>query len=229
MTLKKEPDTLWLQDVSNVCLQQSLRNLDMAFKSFFQGRAKYPTFKKKTARQSARCTASGFSCRDGKIKLAKQKRPLSIRWSSAACHARRKGQPTGPRRTQGRSHSRKDCRPTPGLRAQADRAAHPRKPSRRCGKSSSEAHAQEPFVGKSHQQRGVAPDHLHAGLQGRVVRTRRCSYRQVVPVKQALSRLRSYLRRHAANSPSLGLPYMSCASRRQRCQEHSQSGQGHPV
>lgn len=79
--LKKEPDTLWLQEVSNVCLQQSLRNLDTAFKNFFQGRAKYPTFKKKTARQSVRYTTSGFSYRDGQIKLAKQKEPLDIRWS----------------------------------------------------------------------------------------------------------------------------------------------------
>lgn len=79
--LKKEPDTLWLQEVSNVCLQQSLRNLDTAFKNFFQGRAKYPTFKKKAARQSARYTTSGFSYRDGQIRLAKHKAPLNIRWS----------------------------------------------------------------------------------------------------------------------------------------------------
>lgn len=79
--LKKEPDTIWLQEVSNVCLQQSLRNLDTAFKNFFQGRAKYPTFKKKAARQSVRYTTSGFSCRDGQIKLAKHKAPLNIRWS----------------------------------------------------------------------------------------------------------------------------------------------------
>lgn len=79
--LKKEPETAWLQEVSNVCLQQSLRNLDTAFKNFFQGRAKYPTFKKKTARQSVRYTTSGFSWRDGQIKLAKQKEPLDIRWS----------------------------------------------------------------------------------------------------------------------------------------------------
>lgn len=79
--LKKDPDTLWLQEVSNVCLQQSLRNLDTAFKNFFQGRAKYPTLKKKTARQSVRYTTSGFSYRDGQIKIAKQKEPLDIRWS----------------------------------------------------------------------------------------------------------------------------------------------------
>lgn len=80
-TLKKEPDTLWLQEVSNVCLQQALRHLDTAFKNFFQGRANYPTFKKKAARQSARYTTSGFSYRDGQVKLAKHKEPLTIRWS----------------------------------------------------------------------------------------------------------------------------------------------------
>lgn len=80
-SLKKAPDTLWLQEVSNVCLQQSLRNLDTAFKNFFQGRARYPTFKKKHARQSVRYTTSGFSYRDGQIKLAKHKEPLNIRWS----------------------------------------------------------------------------------------------------------------------------------------------------
>jgi putative transposase len=79
--LKKQPETLWLQDVSNVCLQQSLRNLDAAFRNFFQGRAKYPTFKKKHARQSVRYTTNGFSYRDGQIKLAKHKEPLNIRWS----------------------------------------------------------------------------------------------------------------------------------------------------
>jgi putative transposase len=79
--LKKQPETLWLQEVSNVCLQQSLRNLDAAFRNFFQGRSKYPTFKKKHSRQSVRYTTNGFSYRDGQIKLAKQKEPLNIRWS----------------------------------------------------------------------------------------------------------------------------------------------------
>ncbi|MBN2701027.1 MAG: IS200/IS605 family element transposase accessory protein TnpB [Methylothermaceae bacterium] len=79
--LKKAPDTVWLQEVSNVCLQQSLRDLDTAFRNFFQGRTKYPAFKKKRARQSARYTTNGFSYRDGQIKLAKHKEPLNIRWS----------------------------------------------------------------------------------------------------------------------------------------------------
>jgi transposase len=35
----------WLADVSSVPIQQSLRHLDRAYKNFFEGRAKYPTFK----------------------------------------------------------------------------------------------------------------------------------------------------------------------------------------
>jgi len=41
--LKKEYP--WLGDVSSVPIQQSLRHLDRAYKNFFEGRAKYPTFK----------------------------------------------------------------------------------------------------------------------------------------------------------------------------------------
>lgn len=79
--LKQQPDTAFLQDVSNVVLQQALRNLDTAFKNFFQGRTKYPSFKKKHGKQSARYTTSGFRWKDGQIFLAKIDAPLNIRWS----------------------------------------------------------------------------------------------------------------------------------------------------
>lgn len=79
--LKQQPENTWLQEVSNVCLQQSLRHLDAAFKNFFLGRAKYPTTKKKYAKQSARYTTSGFTFKDGKLKLAKHDKPLNIKWS----------------------------------------------------------------------------------------------------------------------------------------------------
>lgn len=79
--LRKQSDTLFLQEVSSVVLQQSLRNLEAAFKNFFQGRAKYPTFKKKHGRQSARYTTSGFRWKAGQIWLAKMDAPLDIRWS----------------------------------------------------------------------------------------------------------------------------------------------------
>lgn len=59
---KKEADHLWLNEVSSVPLQQSLRHLQTAYRNFFQGRAKYPNFKKKDGYQSAEYTTSAFKC-----------------------------------------------------------------------------------------------------------------------------------------------------------------------
>ena len=81
VSLKKEKDFEWLKEVPSVCLQQALQNLDNAFKNFFQKRAKYPTFKKKKSSQSARYTTSGFTYKNGVIKLAKHSKPLDIKWS----------------------------------------------------------------------------------------------------------------------------------------------------
>lgn len=79
--LKKNPDLPWLNDVSCVPLQQSLRHQQTAFKNFFEGRAKYPTFKKKRSKQSAEFTKSAFKFRDGQLFIAKSKQPLNVRWS----------------------------------------------------------------------------------------------------------------------------------------------------
>ncbi len=79
--LKKQPETIWLNEVSSVPVQQSLRHLQTAFSNFFAKRAKYPTFKNKHARQAAEYTSSAFKW-DGKVlKLAKMDTPLNIRWS----------------------------------------------------------------------------------------------------------------------------------------------------
>lgn len=51
--LKKEPEYTWLNDVSCVPLQQSLRHQQSAFANFFVGRAAYPTFKSKRHKQTA--------------------------------------------------------------------------------------------------------------------------------------------------------------------------------
>ncbi|PSB15480.1 transposase [Phormidesmis priestleyi ULC007] len=48
--LKKEFE--WLKETYSQCLQQSVLNLSQAFQNFFEGRAKYPTFKSKFNRQS---------------------------------------------------------------------------------------------------------------------------------------------------------------------------------
>ncbi len=80
-TLKKKPELAWLNDVSCVPLQQSLRHQQNAFKNFFEGRAAYPVFKSKRHKQAAELTASAFKYRDGKLYIAKSKVPLDVRWS----------------------------------------------------------------------------------------------------------------------------------------------------
>ena len=79
--LKKQDETAWLNEVSSVPLQQTLRHLDRAFLNFFEGRAKYPTFKKKRGLQSATYAASAFKWDGAHLTLAKMETPLHIVWS----------------------------------------------------------------------------------------------------------------------------------------------------
>jgi len=79
--LKKQPETMWLNEISSVPTQQALRHLDTAFRNFFDGRTAYPTFKRKHGHQSAEYTISGFRFTDGNLTLAKMDAPLKIRWS----------------------------------------------------------------------------------------------------------------------------------------------------
>ena len=81
--IKKDPAFSWLNEVSSVPLQQCLRHQQTAFKNFFEGRAGYPSFKKKTHRQSAEFTRSAFKFVDGDIYLAKSKSHLDVKWSRA--------------------------------------------------------------------------------------------------------------------------------------------------
>lgn len=78
---QKEPEYIWLNDVSCVPLQQSLRHQQAAFANFFAGRAAYPAFKSKRHKQVAEFTASAFKHRDGELYIAKSKSPLDVRWS----------------------------------------------------------------------------------------------------------------------------------------------------
>lgn len=78
---KKQEALSFLNEVSCVPLQQSLRHLQTAYGNFFQKRAKYPTFKRKHAGGSAAFTRSAFRYRDGTLTLAKMSAPLDIRWS----------------------------------------------------------------------------------------------------------------------------------------------------
>lgn len=76
---KKNEDREWLKCVSSVPLQQSIRNLDVAYRNFFNsrngkrkgGKIGSPNFKKKTNQQSAEFTKAAFSLKNGKVYLAK--------------------------------------------------------------------------------------------------------------------------------------------------------------
>ena len=45
--LKKEEETLWLNEVSNQSLQCSIRNMDSAFVKFFRDKKGFPKYKSK--------------------------------------------------------------------------------------------------------------------------------------------------------------------------------------
>ncbi|OKH30919.1 transposase [[Phormidium ambiguum] IAM M-71] len=68
--LKKQEEFLWLKDASSSALQQSLKNLEAAFKNFFEHRAKFPKFKSRHKKQSLRYPA-GCSIKGSGIQLPK--------------------------------------------------------------------------------------------------------------------------------------------------------------
>jgi len=79
--LKKQPEYAWLNEVSCVPVQQSLRHLQTAFHNFFAKRTGYPTFKSKNDKQAAEYTLSAFKWDGKKLFLAKMKEPLAITFS----------------------------------------------------------------------------------------------------------------------------------------------------
>jgi putative transposase len=76
---KKLDGRQWLGEVSNIPLQQSIRDLDVAFRNFWNSlsgkrkglKVKPPRFKKRHAKQSARFTVGGFSFKGEKVYFAK--------------------------------------------------------------------------------------------------------------------------------------------------------------
>ena len=68
--LKKLSEFEWLQEPTAAVLQQSLINLQTAFKNFFERRAKEPSFKSKSNKQSIRFPES-CSIKKGGLKLPK--------------------------------------------------------------------------------------------------------------------------------------------------------------
>ncbi|MEV4636318.1 RNA-guided endonuclease TnpB family protein [Actinoplanes sp. NPDC049548] len=79
---KKTDELAFLNEVSCVPLQQTLRHLQDAFTAFWNKRSRYPRFKsKKRSRASAEFTPSAFRWKDGQLTLAKMAGPLDIVWS----------------------------------------------------------------------------------------------------------------------------------------------------
>ena len=76
---KKTVEREWLSTVSNIPLQQSVADLGVAYKNFFDSlkgsrkgkKVGAPRFKKKTGRQSARFRMGGFSIKGEEVYLAK--------------------------------------------------------------------------------------------------------------------------------------------------------------
>lgn len=76
--IKQQPEFSWLYEVSNVALQQALRNQDKAFSNFFAKRGKYPTFKSKHDKQAIRLMSNAFRIKEGKLFIAKSDEPLEF-------------------------------------------------------------------------------------------------------------------------------------------------------
>lgn len=76
---KKTEEREWLKEASNVALQQSVADLEAAYKNYFESKSgkrkgkavSRPKFKKKESAQSYRLTRNGFSWSDNFLSLAK--------------------------------------------------------------------------------------------------------------------------------------------------------------
>ena len=79
--MKRLPKLAWLNEVSSVPLQQTLRHQHHAHQAFLAGRARSPRFKSRRGRQAAHYTRSAFRWRRGELWLAKTHAPLALVWS----------------------------------------------------------------------------------------------------------------------------------------------------
>ena len=77
-----KPSIDWLDKYhSSVVAQQTIQDLDKAFSRFFQKKANYPRFKKKSSRQSMSYTRKNFSVKNGALYLPKNQTPIKVAWS----------------------------------------------------------------------------------------------------------------------------------------------------
>ncbi|PZO19409.1 MAG: transposase [Leptolyngbya foveolarum] len=83
ITLAKQyPQRAWLAEVATVPLQQSIQDLGVALKNFFEHRAKFPNFKRRHGKQSARFTSRSIRFDGEKLRLPLIG-ALKVKWSRA--------------------------------------------------------------------------------------------------------------------------------------------------
>jgi putative transposase len=69
--LKQQPDTAWLKEADSQALQQTLKDLDRAFRNFFEGRARFPRFKSKKRDAARFRIPQRVKIADGKVCVPK--------------------------------------------------------------------------------------------------------------------------------------------------------------
>ncbi len=75
--LKKDEEFVWLKEVNSQSLQAAIRNLDIAYKNFFNKQNKFPRFKSKYDRQSFK-VPQNVIVEDGKLMIPKFKEGIEL-------------------------------------------------------------------------------------------------------------------------------------------------------
>lgn len=75
--LKKDEEFVWLKEVNSQSLQASIRNLDIAYKNFFNKQNKFPRFKSKYDRQSFKIPQNVL-VENGKLVIPKFKEGIKL-------------------------------------------------------------------------------------------------------------------------------------------------------
>lgn len=85
---RSNPESLWLNEVSSVALQQTMISLGNAYDNYFKslktvrkGRFGRPKFKKKNGHQSFRLMKTAFRIKDNQLYIAKSDEPIQVLWS----------------------------------------------------------------------------------------------------------------------------------------------------
>ena len=69
--LKRQPETAWLQDVDSQAMQQTLADLQRAYRNFFEKRARFPRFKSRKRDQARFRIPQRVKIADGRVYIPK--------------------------------------------------------------------------------------------------------------------------------------------------------------